>query len=61
MNLSELISRLREASTKKSLRKLGVDCDVSHELIRKLIGGTKQDLTVTSYNKIDEGLRKNGL
>lgn len=62
MNLDDLVRRLRGASTKKSLRQLGRECDVSHELIRKLIiGGGKSGITVASYNKIDEGLRKHGI
>ena len=61
MQLDELIKRLRAAAQAKSLRTLGGECDVSHELIRKLlVGGDKVSITVASYNKIDEGLRKNG-
>lgn len=61
MELTELIKRLRDASSKKSLRTLGRECGVSHELVRKLIiGGCKTGITVASYNKIDEGLRKYG-
>lgn len=61
MQIAELIERLRKAAAKKSLRTLGRECDVSHELIRKLIvAGDKVSITVASYNKIDEGLRKNG-
>ncbi len=61
MQLDELIKRLRTAAQAKSLRTLGRECDVSHELIRKLIvAGDKVSITVASYNKIDEGLRKNG-
>lgn len=62
MQLDELIKRLRAASQAKSLRTLGRDCNVSHELIRKLITATGEvSITVASYNKIDEGLRKNGI
>lgn len=61
MNVIELINRLRQASASKSLRQLGRDCDVSHELIRKLIVGGKSDLTVVCYNKIDQGLKRNGI
>ena len=61
MQLDELIKRLRIAAQTKSLRTLGKECEVSHELIRKLIAaGDEVSITVASYNKIDEGLRKNG-
>lgn len=60
MDLAELAKRLRTAAAHKSLRKLGQDCDVSYELIRKIICGKSANITVTSYNKISEGLRENG-
>ena len=61
MQLDELTKRLRIAAQTKSLRTLGKECEVSHELIRKLIvAGDEVSITVASYNKIDEGLRKNG-
>ena len=60
MQLDELIKRLRIAAQTKSLRTLGRECGVSHELIRKLLtAGDDVSITVTSYNKIDEGLRNN--
>ena len=62
MQLSELIERLRAAAKVKSLRTLGRECDVSHELIRKLLtAGDNVSITVASYNKIDKGLRSNGI
>jgi len=62
MNIENLIKRLRKASVELSLRKLGRECDVSHELIRKLInsGKTVPGLTVANFQKIDTGLSKNG-
>lgn len=60
MQLNELIERLRTAAKAKSLRTLGRECGVSHELIRKLLtAGDDVSITVASYNKIDEGLRNN--
>jgi len=62
MQLDELIKRLKVAAQAKSLRTLGCECGVSHELIRKLLtAGDKVSITVASYNKIDEGLRSNGI
>lgn len=61
MQLDELIKRLRAAAQAKSLRTLGGECGVSHELIRKLLkAGDEVSITVASYNKIDKGLRNNG-
>lgn len=61
MQLDELIRRLRAAAEAKSLRTLGGECGVSHELIRKLLkAGDEVSITVASYNKIDKGLRNNG-
>lgn len=61
MQLDELIMRLRAAAQAKSLRTLGKECDVSHELVRKLLkAGDEVSITVASYNKIDKGLRNNG-
>ena len=61
MQLDELIKRLKASAEAKSLRTLGGECGVSHELIRKLLkAGDDVSITVASYNKIDEGLRKNG-
>ena len=61
MQLSELIERLRAAAKAMSLRTLGRECGVSHELIRKLLtAGDEVSITVASYNKIDKGLRNNG-
>lgn len=60
MNLDELVKRLRVASALFSLRKIGKECDVSHETIRKLVGTGKngdKGLSSTTYNKIDNGLR----
>jgi hypothetical protein len=60
MQLDELIKRLRAAAEAKSLRTLGRECGVSHELIRKLLkAGDEVSITVASYNKIDKGLRNN--
>ena len=62
MQLDELIKRLRAAAEAKSLRTLGGECGVSHELIRKLLkAGDEVSITVASYNKIDKGLRSNGI
>lgn len=61
MQLDELIKRLRAAAEAKSLRTLGCECGVSHELIRKLLKASNEvSITVASYNKIDKGLRNNG-
>lgn len=61
MQIAELIERLRKAAAKKSLRTLGRECDVSHEMIRKLLTvGDNVSITVASYNKIDKGLRTHG-
>ena len=61
MQIAELIERLRKAAAKKSLRTLGRECDVSHEMIRKLLtAGGNVSITVASYNKIDKGLRTHG-
>ena len=62
MQLDELIKRLRIAAQTKSLRTLGKECEVSHELIRKLLKGDNEvSITTASYNKIDKGLRSNGI
>ena len=62
MQLDELIKRLRIAAQTKSLRTLGKECEVSHELIRKLLKGDNEvSITVASYSKIDKGLRSNGI
>ena len=62
MQLDELIKRLRIAAQTKSLRALGKECEVSHELIRKLLKADNEvSITVASYNKIDKGLRSNGI
>lgn len=61
MNVEELIKRLKKALVGKSLRSVAGDCGVSHELIRKLSQSKKcANVTLTKYNQIDEGLRKNG-
>jgi len=61
MQLDELIKRLRAAAQAKSLRTLGGECGVSHELIRKLLKASDEvSITVASYNKIDKGLRTHG-
>ena len=61
MNLDDLSKRLNEALVSKSLRVVAANCNVSHELIRKLALSAKgANLTVASYNKIDAGLRANG-
>lgn len=61
MQIAELIERLRKAAAKKSLRTLGRECDVSHEMIRKLLtAGDNVSITVASYIKIDKGLRTHG-
>ena len=62
MQLDELIKRLRIAAQTKSLRTLGKECEVSHELIRKLLKTDNEvSITVASYNKIDKGLRSNDI
>ena len=61
MQLDELIKRLKAAAQAKSLRTLGGECGVSHELIRKLLKASDEvSITVASYNKIDKGLQNNG-
>lgn len=60
MNVDELIKRLKKALVGKSLRCVANECGVSHELIRKLAQAKKPNVTLTSYNRIDEGLRKHG-
>ena len=62
MQLDELIKRLRIAAQTKSLRTLGKECEVSYELIRKLLKADNEvSITVASYNKIDKGLRSNDI
>lgn len=64
MNIDALIDRLRKAHISKSLRKLGIDCDVSHEKLRKLIASNcekDRNITIETYNKINAGLTKNGV
>lgn len=61
MQIAELIERLRKAAAKKSLRTLGRECNVSHEMIRKLLtAGDNVSITVATYNKINEGLQSHG-
>lgn len=61
MDMAELAKRLQAAATHKSLRELGRECGVSHELIRKLLCSKEgAGITVSSYNKISEGLKQNG-
>lgn len=61
MNIEELIKRLKKALVRRSLRCVANECGVSYELIRKLSQSKKgANVTLTKYNQIDEGLRKNG-
>jgi len=61
VNLDLIVSRLRKAHAKHSLRELGKFCDVNHETIRKLILSNKEpSMTSTVYKKLDEGLLSNG-
>jgi len=62
MDIEQLIKRLKAAYVGASLRQLARECDVSHELLRKLISVRKTvaNITAEKYNKIDAGLRKNG-
>ena len=61
MNVEELIKRLNKFLVGRSLRRVADECGVSHELIRKLAQSKKgANVTLTKYNQIDEGLRKNG-
>lgn len=62
MDTAQLIARLKLAYVGRSLRTLAEECHVSHELLRKLISARKRvaNITFTSYNKIDEGLKRNG-
>ena len=62
MDIEELTKRVKKASVGRSLRKLAGECNVSHEMIRKLLlANSAPNITATTYNKIDKGLAKNGL
>lgn len=61
MNVEELIKRLKKFLVGRSLRRVAQECNVSHELVRKLSQSKKgANVTLAKYNLIDEGLRKNG-
>lgn len=61
MNLDELLKRVRKASDTKSLRAVAELCDVSHEQIRKLVKAKETpNITLDTFNKINEGLKQNG-
>jgi hypothetical protein len=61
MQIEYLIERLKKASFYKSLRTLASDCDVSHEVIRKLLKAqATANITFSTYDKIDKGLLKHG-
>ncbi len=63
MNVALLTLRLRKAyaSKFKTLRQLSAECNVSHELIRKLLKAKEPpNLQINNYNKINLGLFKNG-
>jgi hypothetical protein len=56
--LLTLIAKLREANKTKSLRELGKQCGVSHELIRKLVIAKEGvSITTSTFEKIQKGLQ----
>jgi hypothetical protein len=60
-NPDKFVKRLCQAYSEKSLRELGNLCGVSHELIRKITASRSlKNISMSSYEKIDKGLRKNG-
>jgi len=62
MDIEELKKRLKKARAGRSLRSLAAQCEVSHELIRKLLlANSAQNITAATYRKIDKGLTKNEL
>lgn len=61
MDVEKLVKRAKTACIKMSLRQVGKMCSVSHEVIRKLVTVEKTtSMTLTTYNKIDAGLTRNG-
>lgn len=61
MDVENLQERIRNALQTHSLRTLAQTCEVSHELIRTLAASQKsKNLTLSSFQKINEGLAKNG-
>ncbi len=61
MEPEKFLKRLAKAYRVYSLRQLGEFCGVSHELLRKIISTKSvKNIAMSSYEKIDEGLRLNG-
>lgn len=61
MDTFKFFKRLSKAHSKNSLREISAWCGVSHELIRKALESKGNvNLTISSYEKIDKGLRENG-
>lgn len=55
---NKLVQRLCKANSKFSLREIAVACDVSHELIRKIIQSRSMtNISMNSYEKIVKGIR----
>jgi plasmid maintenance system antidote protein VapI len=61
MQLNYLTERLKSAHESYSLRELAELLDVSHEQIRKVVKSkSKLNITFIIYDKIDQGLLRNG-
>lgn len=61
MDLEKLKARLKRAYVNHSLRKIASWTDVSFETLRKIIlSANGTSLTINTFNKIDQGLKKNG-
>jgi DNA-binding Xre family transcriptional regulator len=57
MEFAKLIDKLKKESKNKSLRTLAKQCEVSHEVVRKiLVQGEKASITFSTCKKLEKGL-----
>ncbi len=61
IDTKELKKRLVQACAKNSLREVADFCKVSHEQIRSCaFGNALSKVNITTYTKINDGLKTNG-
>lgn len=54
-----LVAALRRASVKHSFRKIARETSLSHEIIRRFVLGSHENISVNTYNTLTEWVEKN--
>ena len=60
MTFDTLVARLQQANKTKTYCEISRWCGLSHQTIRLMLIGSTTDIKISTYYKIDKGLKQNG-